>query len=280
MASAHKTSPSTPLSGARSKKSSTTSKSLIIKLKLPSSQLAKFQPAAAAAAEVVKTEQQDAKPPSSSSISSSSISDSKAPTASPLAEGEASNGNTPVPSGTDDSVAMPPPGDGAAVGKSGKGKKRASLLVDGVVKPRGKPGPKKRKLDDGTADSPSSKPPHPSAAHKLGPKANQGAINAGLRALDRSGAPCRKWARGGFAIKSFTGTTWEIPRWRAPPKSNVAVNGENGNEGKGEGKEDEGSSGKENKDSQVESEGAGRDVEMSSPGVQASSPAPQMVAAA
>lgn len=92
---------------------------------------------------MVKTEQQDAKPPSSST---SSLSDSKAPTASPLGEGEASNGNTPVPSGTDDSVAMPPPAEGAAVGKSGKGKKRASLLVDGVVKPRGKPGPKKRKL--------------------------------------------------------------------------------------------------------------------------------------
>lgn len=144
--------------------------------------------------------------------------------------------------------------------------------------------------DDGTADSPSSKPPHPSTAHKLGPKANQGAINAGLRALDRSGAPCRKWARGGFAIKSFTGTTWEIPRWGAPPKSNVTVNGvngdgkgeggENGGKGGGDGEGDEGSSGKENKDSQVESEGAGRDVEMSSPGVQASSPAPQMVAVA
>ena len=126
--------------------------------------------------------------------------------------------------------------------------------------------------DDGTADSPTSKPPHPSTAHKLGPKANQGAINAGLRALDRSGAPCRKWARGGFAIKSFTGTTWEIPRWRAPPK--VEVTGVDGKEG------GEGSSGKENKDSQVESEkSGGRDVEMSSPGVQASSPAPGMVAA-
>ncbi len=56
------------------------------------------------------------------------------------------------------------------------------------------------------------------AAHKLGPKANQGAINAGLRALDRSGKPCRKWDRGGFKVKSFTGVEWEIPRWTAPPK--------------------------------------------------------------
>ncbi|KAG5982199.1 hypothetical protein E4U54_006406 [Claviceps lovelessii] len=55
-------------------------------------------------------------------------------------------------------------------------------------------------------------------AAKLGPKANQGAINAGLRALDRSGKPCRKWERGGFRLKSFTGVLWEIPRWRAPAK--------------------------------------------------------------
>lgn len=56
------------------------------------------------------------------------------------------------------------------------------------------------------------------AAHKLGPKANQGAINAGLRALDRSGKPCRRWAKGGFTLKSFTGTVWKVPRWTAPPK--------------------------------------------------------------
>ncbi|OBT86091.1 hypothetical protein VE02_05717 [Pseudogymnoascus sp. 03VT05] len=276
MASAHKASPSTP--GTRPKKSTTTTtKSLIVRLKLSSTLLSKFLPATtAAAAEPIKSEADD-KPASSSTTSS--LSNSKAPTASPMGEGDASNGNTPVPSGTDDSVAMPPPAEGAAGKVGGKGKKRASLLVDGVVKPRGKPGPKKRKLDDGTADSPSSKPPHPSTAHKLGPKANQGAINAGLRALDRSGAPCRKWARGGFAIKSFTGTTWEIPRWRAPPKVEVT-----GVDGKGEGGDNggEGSSGKENKNnsSQVESENAGRDVEMSSPGVQASSPAPGMVAAA
>lgn len=56
-------------------------------------------------------------------------------------------------------------------------------------------------------------------AHKLGPKANQGAINAGLRALDRTGKPCRKWEKNGFRLKTFTGVTWELPTWRAPPKS-------------------------------------------------------------
>ena len=52
--------------------------------------------------------------------------------------------------------------------------------------------------------------------HKLGPKANQGAINAGLRALDRSGKPCRKWERRPISLKSFTGVVWELPSWRAP----------------------------------------------------------------
>lgn len=52
--------------------------------------------------------------------------------------------------------------------------------------------------------------------HKLGPKANQGAINAGLRALDRSGKPCRKWERKPIQLKSFTGVVWELPSWQAP----------------------------------------------------------------
>jgi hypothetical protein len=111
-------------------------------------------------------------------------------------------------------------------------------------------------------------------AHKLGPKANQGAINAGLRALDRSGKPCRKWQKDSFKVKSFTGVVWEIPRWKAPPKITV------------ENKPAEGStsedSSKENKDnSQVESEksNSGPDVEMgnsnsTAPSQMASSPAP------
>ncbi|KAF1813679.1 DUF1711-domain-containing protein [Eremomyces bilateralis CBS 781.70] len=62
---------------------------------------------------------------------------------------------------------------------------------------------------------------------KLGPKANQGAINAGLRALDRTGKPCRKWERKGFSVKSFTGVVWEAPTWRAPKKAvNLDANGE------------------------------------------------------
>lgn len=54
------------------------------------------------------------------------------------------------------------------------------------------------------------------ATHKLGPKANQGIINAGLRALDRTRKPCRKWDKTGFRVKSFTGRVWELPTWRTP----------------------------------------------------------------
>ena len=54
------------------------------------------------------------------------------------------------------------------------------------------------------------------AAHKLGPKANQGVINEKLRALDRTRKPCRKWQKTGFKVKSFTGRVWEVPTWRTP----------------------------------------------------------------
>lgn len=46
------------------------------------------------------------------------------------------------------------------------------------------------------------------AEKKLGPKANAGAINACLRALDRTGKPCRKWQKKPFAVRSFTGYQW------------------------------------------------------------------------
>ncbi|KAI5294281.1 hypothetical protein KEM52_004337, partial [Ascosphaera acerosa] len=60
------------------------------------------------------------------------------------------------------------------------------------------------------------------ASHKLGPKANTGAINAGLRALDRTGTPCRKWSKRSFRLKSFTGVTWEVPAWSAPARPKTA----------------------------------------------------------
>ena len=73
---------------------------------------------------------------------------------------------------------------------------------------------------DGPVDE-STRPwttPAAPVGHKLGPKANQGAINACLRALDRGGAPCRKWNRKPFVVKSFTGIVWELPTWATPPR--------------------------------------------------------------
>ncbi|KAG5982734.1 hypothetical protein E4U55_001452 [Claviceps digitariae] len=144
--------------------------------------------------------------------------DSPAPSANLAASGVSngdnasdSNAATPAAEGTPAPASMPPPADGRK-----KGAKRSAAAMDGMPKVRGKPGPKKKpRLEDGTID-------HNAVARmqaaKLGPKANQGAINAGLRALDRSGKPCRKWERGGFKLKSFTGVTWEISRWTAPTR--------------------------------------------------------------
>lgn len=125
--------------------------------------------------------------------------------------------------------------------------------------------------------------------HRLGPKANQGAINAGLRALDRSGKPCRKWNRGGFRLKTFTGVEWEIARWTAPAKPMPVETTEATPEAvpvsaavstPSSSKEN---SNKENNVGQPpksDISNSGGDVEMQSiPSVQASSPAPMPIAA-
>ena len=119
------------------------------------------------------------------------------------------------------------------------------------------------------------------AYHKLGPKANQGAINAGLRALDRSGAPCRKWSRGGFRVKTFTGVVWEIPRWRAPPKpqpeapteSSAAASADSSN------KENNNKEGSQMKSENSASHADGEQPSVA-PSMHASSPAPMPVTAA
>ncbi|KAK7737923.1 hypothetical protein SLS53_006301 [Cytospora paraplurivora] len=186
------------------------------------------------------------------------------------------NGGTPVPS------VMGPPGEGQGPKKKGVKRSATAANGDSSAKIRGKPGPKKRqRMDDGTLEP-------RAAAHRLGPKANQGAINAGLRALDRSGKPCRKWAKGGFQLKTFTGVQWEIPRWTAPPKPKpVEVTPEEGVTASGPVSAD-GSSSKENKElvaQPVKSDSntnsvSGGDVEMqSAPSIQASSPAPMPIAA-
>jgi hypothetical protein len=187
--------------------------------------------------------------------------------------GSESNPGTPAPSGTPSQGAMGPPSESLKK----KGVKRAANGGDPMAKIRGKPGPKKKqRMDEGAGDSGAR---NTSTYHKLGPKANQGAINAGLRALDRSGAPCRKWARGGFKVKSFTGVTWEIPRWTAPHKPTPETSSQ-------ESPASADSSNKENKEgSQQKSEtgnsNPGGEQQQSMPAsIHASSPAPTPVAAA
>ncbi|KAK4121116.1 DUF1711-domain-containing protein [Parathielavia appendiculata] len=184
--------------------------------------------------------------------------------------------NSP-PAGTPaaQSSSMGPPTEGP---KKRGVKRSAGAAANGNGEPkiRGKPGPKKKqRLEDGTVEGGRGSVP----AHKLGPKANQGAINAGLRALDRSGKPCRRWQKGGFTLKSFTGVVWEIPRWTAPPRSRPESSAE------GSTPASEGSN-KENKEdnSQIKSEASnnGGDVEMQgTPSFAAdNSPAPVPIAAA
>lgn len=189
--------------------------------------------------------------------------------AAPASSGENASDSTP---GTPSSHAVMGPPQTDTLKK--KGVKRSAAGANGnelVAKIRGKPGPKKKqKLDDGETGRTSG------AYHKLGPKANQGAINAGLRALDRSGTPCRKWQKGGFTLKSFTGVVWGVPRWTAPPKAKAEGNGDEAATGSAE------SSNKENKDdSQMKSDksnsNAGGDTQQDvskPPSIRVASPAP------
>lgn len=132
------------------------------------------------------------------------------PASSPNADASENN-TTPAPGTTD------APKKKVTVAKAGT--KRGMGSLDGGPKGRGRPGPKKKpRVDDGAIE-PNGKPNGgavTNGTHKLGPKANQGAINAGLRALDRSGTPCRRWQRKPIQIKSFTGVVWELRSWRAP----------------------------------------------------------------
>ncbi|KAK8245953.1 INO80 complex, subunit Ies4 [Phyllosticta capitalensis] len=204
-------------------------KSLMITLRLAPKELAKFpsDPAPqtdarskslSSATPISTPAEQTADPPVSQN----------APDAQPA---PSTNGTTPMAIDSNNPPAAPTQNGGRRKGIPGPkpGSKRgAALTADGMPKPRGKPGPKKKpRLGDPNGDVNGVKGPFtgvmPITTQKLGPKANQGAINAGLRALDRSGKPCRKWEKKGFQLKSFTGVSWEIPTWRAPKKKNTGV---------------------------------------------------------
>ncbi|XXH03732.1 hypothetical protein Hte_010138 [Hypoxylon texense] len=245
--------------------------SALVTLRVPSLKLRKIVDPAS-----VKEES----PVKESPSASSSLPNDQPPAASNGDNASESTPGTPAPVGTPSQAPMGPPIEAPKK----KGVKRSAAGANGsdpTAKVRGKPGPKKKpRLDDGTID-PTGRA-NGGTYHKLGPKANQGAINAGLRALDRSGAPCRKWARGGFRVKSFTGIVWEIPRWTAPPKpqpqatpEEPAASAESSNK-----ENKEGGSQMKSENSNSNSQADGGEQRSIPPSINASSPAPLAVAAA
>ncbi|KAI9829431.1 MAG: hypothetical protein M1819_006368 [Sarea resinae] len=202
--------------------------SKIIALKLPPAILARFP------------SKQDARKASKSKSESSSTS-TPIPniTSPPPADNTSESNSTPAPNpipGENAPASTPDGPKRKGIPGPKPGSKRASGLgPDGLPKPRGKPGPKKKlKLENGATDASDAGikakgaigAAAAAAGHKLGPKANQGAINAGLRALDRTGKPCRKWTRKGFQVKSFTGVMWELSSWRTPKGGSIEPNGD------------------------------------------------------
>ncbi|KAL6714091.1 hypothetical protein ACLMJK_008585 [Lecanora helva] len=131
---------------------------------------------------------------------------------------------TPAPNEDQDSAQPSKAGksEGISASKAAK-KKENGNAAEGDDKDKPKTNVKKRprpdpnKPDGRTAAAKALKQASgmTTATHKLGPKANQGIINAGLRALDRTRTPCRKWGRKGLQLKSFTGQVWEVSSWGA-----------------------------------------------------------------
>ncbi|KAJ5580178.1 uncharacterized protein N7459_006163 [Penicillium hispanicum] len=176
---------------------------LVVTLKLPSELLRQFA-----------TDTADRKPTTSTGDNADKVNERSSP---------ASSSEVPAarPSSADngsDADATSTPATGATPGDTPRrkgvpgpkpGSKRANGQAEPGARVRGRPGPKKKpRLEEG---GDASKVP---VAHRLGPKANTGAINAGLRALDRTGAPCRKWERQPLKLRSFTGILWQLPSWR------------------------------------------------------------------
>ncbi|UPX13345.1 uncharacterized protein EKO05_0003859 [Ascochyta rabiei] len=168
-------------------------------------------------------------PPSPASKPASTPEASPAPQMADLTAGDASAGTPDTPAAlngasTPSSLAPPAsaPGSKRKTPAPKAGTKRAAATLEGSSTPkaRGKPGPKKRKLGDMVNDPNNKTPAAPTPNQKLGPKANQGAINAGLRALDRTGKfKCRRWEKKGFQLRSFTGVAWDVPSWKAPNRN-------------------------------------------------------------
>ncbi|KAI9893897.1 MAG: hypothetical protein M1814_005450 [Vezdaea aestivalis] len=221
---------------------------LVVKLKVPIEILTRFSSEPPVdAASLVKTKSSPSSTPVPPANSSSTPDDASEAHSTPAPPSTSNDSAAPGAANPLKRKGVPGPKPGA--------KRGPALGPDGLPKPRGKPGPKKKpRLEDGTIDHGEAGPPVrtvaavPGAAHKLGPKANQGAINAGLRALDRSGNPCKRWEKKGFQVKSFTGIVWQVPTWRTPkPALDSSISGSQGDSNASLGNAD--SESKENKES-------------------------------
>ncbi|KAL8743534.1 MAG: hypothetical protein Q9190_004131 [Brigantiaea leucoxantha] len=207
----------TPPTSARASKSS--KQRTVAILKLPPKVLSRFPHEAPSA----KPSPPPAQPAKKSSASTSAAAMKREQPKLPEVKPETmspppmpSSSGTPQPSANDSATSRA----GAKSGSPKAGTKRGLGAGVDSSKPRARPGPKKKiKLDEHGEPVKGASINPPAPAHKLGPKANQGAINAGLRALDRTGTPCRKWHKKGFYVKTFTGVSWELPSWHSPFKS-------------------------------------------------------------
>lgn len=274
------TAKTTPPAKEKDRRKSSTGKSSIVTLKVSPDRLRKIIDPASVKEETPVKESpapsSNTPAPEAVAVAVTAPADVTATAATNGDNASSSNPGTPAPAGTPSQTPMGPPTEGAKK----KGTKRSAPGANGEKEPRarGKPGPKKKpRLEDGTID-PNAKNGG-GAYHKLGPKANMGAINAGLRALDRSGKPCKKWAKGGFRLKTFTGVVWEIPRWTTPKPSVEEAQEVQTDSAEGSNKENkEGSQMKSENSASAADGGEQRSQPPSLPA--ASSPAPVPVAAA
>ncbi|KAE8351878.1 INO80 complex, subunit Ies4 [Aspergillus coremiiformis] len=213
--------PAATITNGRSSRPGTSSKGVVV-LKLSPDLLSRFA---------------SPPPPEAKDKKKNSIKDHERRASSPDKEKEAaspaaSSVEAPVPpsDNASDAASTPAAGTSAADTPRRKGvtapktgtKRGLTQTNETTPKSRGKPGPKKKpRIDDGA-----SEPVKIATSHRLGPKANTGAINAGLRALDRSGTPCRRWERKSLQLKSFTGIQWQLATWRTPRPQKTEDNGE------------------------------------------------------
>ncbi|RPA85450.1 hypothetical protein BJ508DRAFT_322501 [Ascobolus immersus RN42] len=182
-----------PPKSAAGKGKASVPRKLIVSLKITSTKLASFPIAKSPVSSAGSHTPRKSSPLAAGAVSANDVAPS------PNVEGQE---NTPAPS-VAASVAGTDVVNGAAPAKPAP-KRRAP----GGAK---QPGRKKQRIDGGINGG-GSTTSHP----KLGPKSNLGAINAHLRALDRSGTPCKRWQKRGFQLKSFTGVQWELPKWATP----------------------------------------------------------------